>query len=117
MFRAPLRPKSFPPRAHVSVQPAAPKIVSGEWPLSTVQLAHPSHTTSVNPEDMATRATRFYYWHFDTALYDFPPPCVMMLYTLRVPCRLLQVCRYANGMGDALSIPLGTTAFVAGRTI
>ncbi|KAJ7694312.1 hypothetical protein B0H14DRAFT_2206085, partial [Mycena olivaceomarginata] len=78
---------------------------------------HPSHTTSVSPEDMAARATRFYHWHIDATLYELPPPRVMTLYALRVPRGLPQVCRYDNGMGDALSVPLGTTAFVAGRTM
>jgi hypothetical protein len=41
----------------------------------------------------------------------------MMLYALRVSCGLLQVCCYDDGMGDALSVLLGTTAFVAGRTM
>jgi hypothetical protein len=41
----------------------------------------------------------------------------MTLYALRVPRGLPQVCRYDDGMGDALSVPLGTTAFVTGRTM
>ncbi|KAJ7832406.1 hypothetical protein B0H14DRAFT_3142891 [Mycena olivaceomarginata] len=41
----------------------------------------------------------------------------MTLYTLRVPRGLPQVCRYDNGTGDVLSVPLGTTAFVAGKTV
>ncbi|KAJ7856482.1 hypothetical protein B0H14DRAFT_3448413 [Mycena olivaceomarginata] len=72
--------------------------------------------TSVSPEDAAARATHFYRWHIDAA-YDLSPPCVMTLYVLRVPRGLPQVCRYDDGTGDALSIPLGTTAFVAGKTM
>ncbi|KAJ7866448.1 hypothetical protein B0H14DRAFT_3862028, partial [Mycena olivaceomarginata] len=84
-------------------------------PSSTAQLAHSSHTTfhktSFSPEDAAAHATCFYRWHIDTALYDLSPPRVLTLYTLHVPRGLPQVCRYDNGTGDVLSVPLGTTAF------
>ncbi|KAJ7892065.1 WD40-repeat-containing domain protein [Mycena olivaceomarginata] len=82
---------------------------------------HPSHTTfhktSVSPEDAAARATLFYRWHIDTALYNLSPPRVMTLYALRVPRGLPQVCRYDDGTGDALSVLLSTTAFVVGKTV
>ncbi|KAJ7887001.1 hypothetical protein B0H14DRAFT_3856435 [Mycena olivaceomarginata] len=90
-------------------------------PSSTAQLPHPSHTTfhktSVSPEDAAARATRFYRWHIDAALYDLSPPRVMTLYALRIPRGLPQVCRYDDGMGDALSVLLGTTVLVVGKTV
>ncbi|KAJ7803515.1 hypothetical protein B0H14DRAFT_3487230 [Mycena olivaceomarginata] len=53
----------------------------------------------------------------DAALYNLSLPRVMTLYALHVPCGLLQVCRYDDSTGDTLSIPLGTTVFVAGKTV
>jgi hypothetical protein len=104
-------------------------IVSGEW-LLHADSRHPrplhnsqyfptglSPAFALNLTDVAARATRFYRWHIDTALYDLCPPCVMTLYALRVPRGLPQVCRYDDGTGDALSVPLGTTAFVSGKTV
>jgi hypothetical protein len=89
--------------------------------LAEAKLKHPSHTTfhktSVSPEDAAAGATRFYRWHIDAALYDLSPPRVTTLYALRVPRGPPQVCRYDDGTGDALPVPLGTTAFVAGKTM
>lgn len=68
------------------------------------------------PED-ELKATRFYRWHIDAALYDLNPPKVTTLYGLTVPKGDHQTCRYDDGTGDELSVPLGTTAFVSGRTM
>jgi hypothetical protein len=88
--------------------------------LSEAKLKHPSHTTfhktHVPPED-DLKATRFYRWHIDAALYDLNPPKVTTLYGLKVPKGNLQTCRYDDGTGDELQVPLGTTAFVSGRTM
>ncbi|KAJ3572185.1 hypothetical protein NP233_g3260 [Leucocoprinus birnbaumii] len=88
--------------------------------LDVAKLKHPSHTTfhktQVPPEDQL-KATRFYRWHIDAALYDLNPPKVTTLYGLKVPKGDTQVCRYDDGTGDELTVPLGTTAFVSGRTM
>lgn len=52
----------------------------------------------------------------DAALYDLSPPKVTTLYALDIPDGPSQVCRYDDGTGDELQVPLGTTAFVSGRT-
>jgi hypothetical protein len=84
-------------------------------------LKHPSHTTfhktRVSPEDEAKGITRFYRWHIDAALYDLSPPKVTTLYGISVPKGPKQTCRYDDGTGDELPVPLGTTAFVSGRTM
>jgi hypothetical protein len=89
--------------------------------LAEAKLKHPSHTTfhktRVSEADEAAGATRFYRWHIDAALYDLAPPRVTTLYGLRVPQGAAQVCRYDDGTGDELPVPLGTTAFVSGRTM
>ena len=89
--------------------------------LAEARLKHPSHTTFhktvVSPEDAAKGVTRFYRWHIDAALYDLNPPKVTTLYGLTVPAGEKQVCRYDDGTGDELEVPLGTTAFVSGRTM
>ncbi|KAG6917384.1 hypothetical protein DXG01_002763 [Tephrocybe rancida] len=89
--------------------------------LAEAKLKHPSHTTfhktCVPPEDAAQGFTRFYRWHIDAALYDLSPPRVTTLYGLTVPGGAPQVCRYDDGTGDELPVPLGTTAFVSGRTM
>ncbi|SJL18358.1 related to Putative dioxygenase C576.01c [Armillaria ostoyae] len=89
--------------------------------LAEAKLKHPSHTTfhktRVSPEDEAKGATRFYRWHIDAALYDLSPPRVTTLYGINVPTGPQQVCRYDDGTGDELSVPLGTTAFVSGKTM
>ncbi|KAI0066673.1 Clavaminate synthase-like protein [Artomyces pyxidatus] len=89
--------------------------------LAEARLKHPSHTTfhktRVSPEDEAAGATRFYRWHIDAALYKLAPPKVTTLYGLTVPQGPPQVCRYDDGTGDELPVPLGTTAFVSGRTM
>ncbi|KAA1477207.1 Clavaminate synthase-like protein [Dentipellis sp. KUC8613] len=89
--------------------------------LAEAKLKHPSHTTfhktRVSPADEAAGATRFYRWHIDAALYDLNPPRVTTLYGLVVPQGAPQVCRYDDGTGDELPVPLGTTAFVSGKTM
>ncbi|KAF8899416.1 taurine catabolism dioxygenase [Infundibulicybe gibba] len=89
--------------------------------LAEAKLKHPSHTTfhktRVSPEDEAKGVTRFYRWHIDAALYDLSPPRVTTLYGITVPKGPSQVCRYEDGTGDELPVPLGTTAFVSGRTM
>lgn len=89
--------------------------------LAEAKLKHPSHTTfhktRVSPEDEAKGVTRFYRWHIDAALYDLNPPKVTTLYGITVPQGSKQVCRYDDGTGDELEVPLGTTAFVSGRTM
>jgi hypothetical protein len=89
--------------------------------LTEAKLKHPSHTTFhktvVSPEDAAKGVTRFYRWHIDAALYDLNPPKVTTLYGLTVPAGEKQVCRYDDGTGDELEVPLGTTAFVSGKVM
>jgi xanthine dioxygenase len=89
--------------------------------LDIVPLKHPSHTTFhktvVSPEDQATGVTRFCRWHFDAALYELSPPKVTTLYAIHVPEGPQQTCRYDDGTGDELLVPLGTTAFVSGKTM
>jgi hypothetical protein len=42
---------------------------------------------------------------------------VTTLYAVQVPQGAPQTCRYDDGTGDTLPVPLGTTAFVSGRTM
>ncbi|KAJ6561518.1 Clavaminate synthase-like protein [Mycena vulgaris] len=63
--------------------------------LSEARLKHPSHTT----------------------FHKTRPPRVTTLYGITVPSGNRQTCRYDDGTGDELPVPLGTTAFVSGRTI
>nr|GAT57043.1 dioxygenase [Mycena chlorophos] len=94
--------------------------------LAEARLKHPHHKTFhktvISPEDEFPApesgrpgATRFYRWHIDAALYELNPPRVTTLYALKVPKGPAQVCRYDDGTGDELLVPLGTTAFVSGR--
>ncbi|KAF8896945.1 hypothetical protein CPB85DRAFT_1229516 [Mucidula mucida] len=89
--------------------------------LAEAKLKHPSHhtfhKTSVSPADEARGVTRFYRWHIDAALYDLSPPKVTTLYGITVPQGPRQICRYDDGTKDELSVPLGTTAFVSGKTM
>ncbi|KAJ3823259.1 hypothetical protein F5880DRAFT_1652892 [Lentinula raphanica] len=89
--------------------------------LAEAMLKHPSHTTihktRVTPEDEAKGITRFYRWHIDAALYDLSPPKVTSLYGIHVPKGDHQICHYDDGTGDELEVPLGTTAFVSGKTM
>lgn len=89
--------------------------------LAEAKLKHPSHTTfhktRISSEDEAKGFTRFYRWHIDAALYDLSPPKVTTLYGITVPDGAPQICRYDDGTGDELPVPLGTTAFVSGKTM
>jgi len=89
--------------------------------IAEAKLKHPSnttfHKTRVSLEDEDKGFTRFYRWHIDAALYDLNPPRVTTLYGIKVPQGSTQVCRYDDGTGDELPVPLGTTAFVSGKTM
>ncbi|KAJ6474483.1 hypothetical protein C8R47DRAFT_1221198 [Mycena vitilis] len=80
--------------------------------LAEANLKHASHKTFhktvVSAEDEA-KVTRFYRRHIDAALYDLSPPRVTTLYGIEVPQAAKQTCRYDDGTGDELSVPLGTT--------
>lgn len=82
-------------------------------------LKHPHHKTFhktvISDEDEKKGYTRFYRWHIDAALYDLNPPRVTTLQAIRVPQGSPQICRYDDGSGDELKVPLGTTAFVSGK--
>jgi len=88
--------------------------------LDEALLKHPHHSTFhktvVSQEDEAMGVTRFYRWHIDAALYDLSPPKVTTLYAIRVPKGEQQICRYDDGSGDELPVPLGTTVFTSGKT-
>ena len=96
-------------------------IVHNHEGIETAVLKHPSYTTfhkySVSTADEAAGITRFYRWHMDAALYDLSPPKVTTLYSIQVPQGPKQICRYDDGTGDTLPVPLGTTAFVSGKTM
>ncbi|KAF9016651.1 Clavaminate synthase-like protein [Hymenopellis radicata] len=78
--------------------------------LPTVTLKHPSHTTFHKTRNDTPGATRFFRWHIDAALYNLAPPKVTTLYAVTV-------CVYDDGTSDELSVSLGTTAFVSGKTM
>lgn len=85
--------------------------------LENIQLKHPHHKTfhaSAIPADEDVGFTRFYRWHIDAALYGLAPPVVTTLLAVKVPVGRRQICRYDDGTGDELEVPLGTTAFVSG---
>ncbi|KAF8753723.1 Alpha-ketoglutarate dependent xanthine dioxygenase [Rhizoctonia solani] len=85
--------------------------------LAEAKLKHPHHRTfhkTAIPDEEDLKYTRFYRWHIDAALYDLSPPKVTTLYAINVPAGEHQTCRYDDGTGDELSVPLGTTAFVSG---
>jgi len=89
--------------------------------LAEARLKHPHHKAFhknvVSQEDEDKGVTRFYGWHIDAALYNLSPPKVMTLYAVNVPQGLKQIVKYDDGSGDELPVPLGTTAFVSGRTM
>ncbi|KAL4067233.1 hypothetical protein V8B97DRAFT_937829 [Scleroderma yunnanense] len=89
--------------------------------LESAALKHPSHTTfhktRVSEADEEKGFTRFYRWHIDAALYEYNPPRVTTLYGITVPEGPMQTVRYDDGTGDELPVPLGTTAFVSGKTM
>lgn len=89
--------------------------------LASAALKHPSHTTfhktRLSEEEEEKGYTRFYRWHIDAALYEYNPPRVTTLYSVTVPEGPMQTVRYDDGTGDELPVPLGTTAFVSGKTM
>lgn len=88
--------------------------------LKNIQLRHPHHRTfhaTRIPDEDDLDFTRFYRWHIDAALYGLAPPIVTTLLAVRVPGGRRQTCRYDDGTGDELTVPLGTTAFVSGYTM
>jgi hypothetical protein len=89
--------------------------------IETAVLNHPSHSTFhknlILTADEAAGITCFYRWHMDAALYHLSPPKVTTLYGIQVPQGPKQKCRYDDGMGDTLPVPLGMTAFILGKTI
>ncbi|KAI0962603.1 hypothetical protein AcV7_001408 [Taiwanofungus camphoratus] len=89
--------------------------------ISEMKLEHPPHRTfhrtHVSQEDEERGYTRFLRWHIDAALYDLSTPRVTTLYGIQVPKGPKQICRYDDGTGDELEVPLGTTAFISGKTM
>lgn len=88
--------------------------------LENIKLKHPHHKTfhkTIVPEDEDLDFTRFYRWHIDAALYGLAPPVVTTLLAVKVPAGRRQLCRYDDGTGEELDVPLGTTAFVSGYTM
>ncbi|KAI8649082.1 TfdA family Taurine catabolism dioxygenase TauD [Fusarium keratoplasticum] len=47
-------------------------------------------------------------------MYDLDPPLVALLFASKVPQGRGQVCRYDDGSGEEINVPLGTTAFIGG---
>jgi xanthine dioxygenase len=88
--------------------------------LENIKLRHPHHRTfhqTQIPTEDDLDNTRFYRWHIDAALYGLAPPVVTTLLAVKVPAGRRQTCRYDDGTGDELNVPLGTTAFVNGETM
>jgi len=85
--------------------------------LKDIKLKHPHHRTfhqTVIPDEDDLSHTRFYRWHIDAALYGLAPPIATTLLAVKVPAGRRQICRYDDGTGEELDVPLGTTAFVSG---
>ncbi|KAK1701793.1 alpha-ketoglutarate dependent xanthine dioxygenase [Colletotrichum lupini] len=70
--------------------------------LENLKLTHPHHKTFHKHP------------HIDSAMYNLDPPLVTSLFACRVPKGRRQICRYDDGTGDELEVPLGTTAFISG---
>ena len=87
--------------------------------LTDITLKHPHHRTfhaAPVPAEEDLAVTRFYRWHIDAALFaNRQPPLVTTLQAVRVPRGRRQTLRYDDGTGDALDVPLGTTAFASGE--
>jgi xanthine dioxygenase len=47
-------------------------------------------------------------------MYDLDPPLVTSLFACKVPKGRRQICRYDDGTGEEMEVPLGTTAFISG---
>ncbi|KAH8094670.1 hypothetical protein BXZ70DRAFT_992019 [Cristinia sonorae] len=107
--------------------------ISNHEGISSITLKHPSHKTFHAPphltSDQESRGeTRFYRWHMDAALYEFAPPKVTSLYSVRTPLAPRQKCRYADDYYNSSStttttedvlenVSLGATAFVSGKVM
>ncbi|KAL0952016.1 hypothetical protein HGRIS_008665 [Hohenbuehelia grisea] len=96
--------------------------------ITEAHLKHASHRafhkTHLSGAEEAAGDTRFFRWHMDAALYGraLPPPRVTTLYGIRVPQGEGQVVKYGDATiegasEDELRVPLGTTAFVSGKTM
>ncbi|KAG6816985.1 hypothetical protein H0H87_001053 [Tephrocybe sp. NHM501043] len=89
--------------------------------IDSVTLQHPTHSTfyktRVSHKDEAKGITRFQRWHMDAALYNLEPSRVTTLHGVFMPQGEVQVCRYDDGTGDELKVPLGATAMVSGKTM
>ncbi|TAQ91143.1 hypothetical protein B7494_g491 [Chlorociboria aeruginascens] len=86
--------------------------------LRSITLKHPHHRTfhkTIIPQEDDLKATRFYRWHMDAALYALNAPKVTTLLAVRVPKGRSQTLRYDDGSNEELVVPLGTTAFVSGQ--
>lgn len=85
--------------------------------LEDLKLTHPHHKNFHKypiPAEDDLQCTHFYRWHIDSAMYDLDPPLVTSLFAARVPKGRRQICRYDDGSGEELEVPLGTTAFISG---
>lgn len=107
--------------ASLAHQPQVQVIGNGFVPeyegLKDFRLRHPHHKTfhaTRIPDEEDLDFTRFYRWHIDAALYGLAPPIATTLLAVKVPGGRRQTCRYDDGTGDVLDVPLGTTAFVSG---
>jgi len=110
--------KTIPRQPQVQVIGNGP--VAEHEGLKDIRLKHPHHKTfhkTQIPAEEDESHTRFYRWHIDAALYDLSPPRVTTLYGLKVPQGRTQLVRYDDGSGDELKVPLGTTAFVSGKSM
>lgn len=88
--------------------------------IEQIKLKHPHHGTfhkTKIPDEKDKDFTRFYRWHIDAALYDLAPPRVTSLYAISVPKGRDQTILYDDGSNDELKVPLGTTAFVSGKSM
>ncbi|KAI1334607.1 TfdA family taurine catabolism dioxygenase TauD [Xylariaceae sp. FL0016] len=88
--------------------------------LKDIRLKHPHHKTfhgTIIPPEDDRDFTRFYRWHIDAALYGLAPPIATTLLAVKVPGGRRQTCRYDDGTGDEMDVPLGTTAFASGYTM
>ncbi|RDW75730.1 hypothetical protein BP5796_06551 [Coleophoma crateriformis] len=87
--------------------------------LENITLEHPHHRRfhkHVVPEEEDLAVTHFYRWHIDSAMYALNPPRVTSLMAVQVPQGRRQLCRYDDGSGEEMEVPLGTTAFFSGYT-
>ncbi|RDW82409.1 hypothetical protein BP6252_03521 [Coleophoma cylindrospora] len=87
--------------------------------LKDITLEHPHHRRfhkHVVPEEEDLAVTHFYRWHIDSAMYALNPPRVTSLMAVQVPKGRRQLCRYDDGSGEEMEVPLGTTAFFSGYT-